>query len=80
MFSLYIDCDFPKWMHYTLIAYASSLIVLFINFYIHAYCKKKMGKTAAKKQTGSLKTFANGNPSGTSVANGNSEVEVKKTE
>eukprot|EP00731_Ephydatia_muelleri_P006050 Em0003g298a len=38
--SLYIDCDFPKWMHYTCIGYAISFVVLFTNFYIHAYIKK----------------------------------------
>ena len=40
--SLYIDCDFPKWMHYALIFYAVSLIILFLNFYIHAYIKSKL--------------------------------------
>ena len=37
--SLYVDCDFPKWMHYALLFYAMSLIALFLNFYIHAYIK-----------------------------------------
>ena len=80
MYSLYIDCDFPKWMHYTLIAYASSLIILFTNFYIHAYCKERMRKAASRKQTGASTTVANGNPRRTPVANGNSGLEVKKTE
>ena len=39
--SLYIDCNFPKWMHYTLLGYASSFIALFTNFYIHAYIRGK---------------------------------------
>lgn len=39
--SLYVDCDFPKWMHYALLFYAMSLIALFLNFYIHAYIKGK---------------------------------------
>ena len=46
--SLYIDCPFPKWMHFTLIAYACSLIILFLNFYVHAYCKRKAGKKEIK--------------------------------
>lgn len=81
MHSLYIDCDFPKWMHYTLIAYASSLIVLFTNFYIHAYCKRRMSKAASqRKQTEDSNIVANGNPNGIPVANSNSEMEVKKTD
>ena len=38
--SLYIDCNFPKWMHYTLIGYAISFIILFTNFYMQTYIKK----------------------------------------
>ena len=38
--SIYIDCNFPKWMHYALIGYATSFVVLFTNFYLHAYVKK----------------------------------------
>jgi len=37
--SLYVDCDFPKWMHFALLFYAISLIILFLNFYIKAYMK-----------------------------------------
>jgi elongation of very long chain fatty acids protein 4 len=53
LWSLYIDCPFPKWMHLTLIAYACSLIVLFLNFYIHAYCKRKhSGKGSSATSNG----------------------------
>jgi len=38
--SLYIDCPCPKWMHWALIIYAGSLIVLFLNFYAHAYSNR----------------------------------------
>ncbi|KAM5284536.1 very long chain fatty acid elongase 4 [Hipposideros larvatus] len=47
--SLYTDCPFPKWMHWALIAYAISFIVLFLNFYIRTYNepkKSETGKTA----------------------------------
>lgn len=47
--SLYTDCPFPKWMHWTLIAYAISFIFLFLNFYVRTYKepkKPKTGKTA----------------------------------
>ena len=66
-------------MHYTLIAYASSLIILFTNFYIHAYCKKKMGRRATQRQADGSTMVVNGNPNGPSVANGNREAELKKT-
>uniref|UniRef100_H2YG75 Elongation of very long chain fatty acids protein n=1 Tax=Ciona savignyi TaxID=51511 RepID=H2YG75_CIOSA len=38
--SLYVDCPSPRWMHWALIGYAFSFIVLFTNFYIHAYWSK----------------------------------------
>ena len=47
--SLYADCDFPHWMHYALLFYACSLIVLFLNFYIHAYIKGMMRKRQAEQ-------------------------------
>ncbi|XP_011405756.2 PREDICTED: elongation of very long chain fatty acids protein 4-like isoform X2 [Amphimedon queenslandica] len=51
MHSIYIDCNFPKWMHYTLLAYATSFIILFTNFYIHAYIKgKRRGGGGGKKE------------------------------
>jgi hypothetical protein len=34
---LYINCPFPRWMGYTLVAYMVSFIVLFSNFWYHAY-------------------------------------------
>ncbi len=36
-----INCPFPKWMGYTLIAYMSSFVILFSNFWFHAYTKPK---------------------------------------
>lgn len=33
-------CEFPLWMHYTLIFYMMSFIVLFGNFYVKAYLEK----------------------------------------
>ncbi|KAJ8984866.1 hypothetical protein NQ317_002705 [Molorchus minor] len=33
-------CDFPLWMHYTLIIYMMSFIVLFGNFYVKAYIER----------------------------------------
>lgn len=56
--SLYIDCNFPKWMHYTLIGYAISFIILFTNFYIHTYVKR--GKKGVKGTATGGATLANG--------------------
>jgi hypothetical protein len=45
--SLTVECDFPRWMSYALAFYMVTLIVLFSNFYIHAYLTKKpKAKTA----------------------------------
>lgn len=35
-----VGCDFPKWMHYALIIYMISFIVLFGNFYAKQYLAK----------------------------------------
>lgn len=35
-----MGCEFPLWMHYTLIFYMVSFIVLFGNFYVQAYIEK----------------------------------------
>ncbi|XP_036405411.1 elongation of very long chain fatty acids protein 4b [Megalops cyprinoides] len=35
--SLYIGCDFPRWMHWALIGYAVTFIILFANFYYQTY-------------------------------------------
>ena len=69
MHSLYIDCNFPKWMHCTLLAYATSFIILFTNFYIHAYIKGKRrggGGGGGKKEAVSQ------------LANGSARMEDKK--
>lgn len=35
-----VDCDYPRWMMWTSMAYGVSIITLFLNFYIQAYIKK----------------------------------------
>lgn len=62
MHSLYIDCNFPKWMHYTLLGYASSFIALFTNFYIHAYIRGKRRVGQSKRPRKGIKepVVANG--------------------
>jgi len=34
--SLYIQCDFPRWMQWALVFYAISIFSLFMNFYYQA--------------------------------------------
>jgi elongation of very long chain fatty acids protein 4 len=57
--SLYIDCNFPKWMHYTLIGYAISFILLFTNFYYHTYIKRGRKKARTSKDVAAT-PLANG--------------------
>ena len=58
--SLYIDCNFPKWMHYTLIGYAFSFICLFTNFYIQTYIKKGGRKRREQPSKAVGEALANG--------------------
>lgn len=39
--SIYFQCKFPLWMQWAFLFYGTSLIILFSNFYIHAYIKKE---------------------------------------
>lgn len=47
--SIWNGCDFPQWMHYALIGYSFSFIMLFSNFYIHSYMKKAIQGKPAKE-------------------------------
>lgn len=62
------NCDFPKWMQYTLITYMLSFIVLFGNFYRHAYAKKRRDAAAKKMDDLALAngkgSYANGAKNG----------------
>lgn len=67
--SLYVNCDFPHWMHYSLICYAITFIILFGNFYYQTYRRQqprrdpsssKAGKAAANGVFNGLSKNANG--------------------
>ena len=79
--SLYIDCPAPKWMHWALIAYASSLIVLFLNFYAHTYVDKKAQKKedghngTALKSNGHVKHIPENGQGDHKIANGHKKAE-----
>lgn len=64
--SLYTGCPFPKWMQWALISYAVTFIILFANFYYHAY----RGKPSSSHKRD--KPIANGT---SVVTNGHSKVE-----
>ncbi|KAF3702740.1 Elongation of very long chain fatty acids protein 4 [Channa argus] len=64
--SLYTDCPFPNWMQWALISYTASFIILFANFYYHAYRRKPSSSHKGDKPV------ANGT---SVVTNGHSKVE-----
>ncbi|KAE8603121.1 hypothetical protein XENTR_v10014225 [Xenopus tropicalis] len=70
--SLYIDCPFPKWMHWALIVYAITFIILFVNFYYRTY-------NAPKAPAKSGKSLINGKTSvnGKSSVNGKCQINGK---
>ncbi|XP_059897585.1 elongation of very long chain fatty acids protein 4-like [Gadus macrocephalus] len=57
-YSLYTGCRFPSWMQWALIGYAVTFIVLFANFYYHAYRRKPAG--ARKPVANGVSTATNG--------------------
>ncbi|XP_066538716.1 elongation of very long chain fatty acids protein 4a [Hoplias malabaricus] len=58
--SLYTDCPFPKWMHWCLIGYALTFIVLFGNFYYQTYRRQPRREGSSKPS----KAVSNGAPNG----------------
>ncbi|XP_068245910.1 very long chain fatty acid elongase 4-like isoform X2 [Palaemon carinicauda] len=64
--AIFVGCDFPLWMQYALVAYMSSFIVLFGQFYVQAYRKKQQKRIkdarngAASHQNGTNGMVANG--------------------
>ena len=52
IYSLYVDCDFPRWMSWALILYMISFLVLFGNFYLQSYIKKNKSMKDSKVANG----------------------------
>ncbi|XP_069134116.1 very long chain fatty acid elongase 4-like isoform X2 [Argopecten irradians] len=81
--SLFFRCDFPEWMHWALCLYAFSILLLFLNFYFHAYIvslrRQKQSRSSAKGEVNG-KSTENGSSSvnGSSVANGHMETKKDK--
>lgn len=62
--SLYVRCPFPLWMQWGLIFYGFSILILFLNFYFHAYIRptkhKQMNNHKYDRSSGS-EAVSNGN-------------------
>jgi len=69
--SLYIGCQFPLWMQYALIVYGTTILLLFLNFYFHAYINPSKSKGKKSAANG---TVANGLP----AENGSSKTRQKE--
>lgn len=65
--SLYVNCDFPHWMHYSLICYAITFIVLFGNFYYQTY-RRQQPRRDASSSSKAGKAISNGTFNGLSKA------------
>jgi len=50
IYSIRVTCNFPHWMHWALLTYLISLIVLFTNYYIYNYIFPKKRKKDKKKE------------------------------
>ncbi|XP_071104842.1 very long chain fatty acid elongase 4-like isoform X2 [Haliotis cracherodii] len=82
--SLTNGCDFPEALHWALIIYAFTILLLFLNFYFHTYLKSRSAKTKggdSKAQVSNGKV-ANGTTRGHkrngSVVTANGVIEAKK--
>lgn len=86
--SIRMGCDFPRWGQNLLAGYMVAMLILFGNFYIHAYIKRRSDKlkngAAKAKGVPSGLTVANGSPLETSspVVNGSTHktIRAKKAE
>lgn len=66
--SLYVNCDFPHWMHYSLICYAITFIVLFGNFYYQTYRRQQPARRDVSSSSKAGKAVSNGTLNGLSKA------------
>lgn len=79
--SLYVKCKYPLWMQYALIGYMISFLILFSNFYIHAYFSKTYKKHKVNNANWDITANGEAVTNGEVLANGlvsPREVEQKK--
>lgn len=74
--SLYVNCDFPHWMHYSLICYTITFIILFANFYYQTYRRQQPRRDASKAG----RALSNGTFNGLSKAANGAVVTGSKEE
>lgn len=78
--SLYVNCDFPHWMHYSLICYAITFIILFGNFYYQTYRRQQPSRREASSSSKAGRAFSNGTLNGPSKAAGGAALMSSKEE
>nr|XP_019946692.1 PREDICTED: elongation of very long chain fatty acids protein 4-like [Paralichthys olivaceus] len=78
--SLYVNCDFPHWMHYSLICYAITFIILFGNFYYQTYRRQLPRRDASSSSSKAGKALSNGALNGLSKAANGAVVMGSKEE
>lgn len=63
LYSIYVGCDFPQWGQFLLAGYMILMLVLFTNFYIHAYIIGRRRAEERRKQLAQsdMVTTVNGN-------------------
>uniref|UniRef100_A0A3B3HH29 Elongation of very long chain fatty acids protein 4 n=2 Tax=Oryzias latipes TaxID=8090 RepID=A0A3B3HH29_ORYLA len=78
--SLYVNCDFPHWMHYSLICYAITFIILFGNFYYQTYRRQQPTRRETASSSKAGRAFSNGTLNGPSKAAGGPALMGSKEE
>ena len=59
---LFIECDFPKFFSYVILFHGAMFFLLFANFYIQSYIKKRPSKSTSNGvHSNGIKTDINGN-------------------
>ncbi|XP_053143000.1 elongation of very long chain fatty acids protein 4 isoform X1 [Hemicordylus capensis] len=75
--SIYIDCPFPKWMHWGVIFYATTFIFLFGNFYYRTYKMPKQPVKNGKITNGVVANGISKPENGLVVENGKKQKKAK---
>ncbi|NXJ93539.1 ELOV4 protein, partial [Corythaixoides concolor] len=75
--SIYIDCPFPKWMHWGVIFYAVTFIFLFGNFYYRTYKLPKEPVKNGKIANGAVANGVNKPENNAVVENGKKQKKGK---
>jgi len=55
LYSIYVGCDFPRWGQNLLAGYMIFMLVLFTNFYVHAYVMRRSRDASSRPPTNGKK-------------------------